>query len=65
MRQPATALTDGQLHDELARTLPAWREYLEHLVAPQFEQPPMDTPPLVGDAARHVEVQREIWTREA
>jgi len=57
-------LTDGQLRDELDRTLPAWREYLEDLVNAQFEDPPVDTPPLVGDAGRHVEVQRELWARE-
>ena len=64
MREPAYGLSDAQLRDELDRTLPAWQEYLTDLVAAQFEDPPVDTPPLVGDAGRYVEVQREIWSRE-
>ena len=68
MHKPAsrlTRLTAGELEADLARTLPAWREYLDQLVVTQFEHPPVDTPPLVGDAARHFEAQREIWSREA
>jgi len=57
-------LTDDRLHAELDRTMPAWQQYLDQLVVTQFEHPPVDTPPLVGDARRHVEVQREIWSRE-
>jgi hypothetical protein len=61
---PATSLTDAELRDELERTLPAWQAHLEELASAQLADPPRDAPPMEGDAARHVEVQREMWARQ-